>query len=186
MKRYLKEIEKRISQAETAKEKHDWIILMTYSVVAYVFLLRGSKEFLIDLNQLILNRENHESSYVIVPLMGKLKGDKYELIHKFPATNVTKSGINVRFILERAIKTKRKFNFTDGSLISDVNEYVWSSREVDELMTEMLETLFKEDRNLFPIHISSINQINESYKCFRSFRLTPDTRALEEKLVSWI
>lgn len=182
LKRYFGEIERRIHQAETEQEKHDWIILSTYSVVAYVISLRGNEGFLIDLNQLIKNWKNHDPSYVIIPLMGKLKGDNHEVIHKFPSTNITQSGINVRFILDRAMKTKKKFNFTDGPLISDINGYVWSSQEVDEMMSEVLETLFEGDRSMFPINITSVESISESYKCFRSFRRTSDTRALEQKV----
>ena len=50
------------------------------------------------------------------------------------------------------------------------------------MMHEVLVDLYSMDRTLFPPSMDAPETIVESYKCFRTFRRTSDTRAIEEKV----
>ena len=45
-------VEERIEQSRDKKEKHTWIVFVTYTVVSYVISLRGNEDFLLDLEGL--------------------------------------------------------------------------------------------------------------------------------------
>ena len=45
-----------------------------------------------------------------------------------------------------------------------------------------METVFESRPNLFPPKIKEIEQVREIYHCFRTWRKTSDTRAIEKKV----
>lgn len=182
--KFLEEIEKRISEAADDISQHDWIIMSVYCVSSYVLSLRGDEGFLIDLNETRLNWDNHSKDYVIIALLGQLKGTKEESTYTFPSVNITTSGINVKEILKRAVIIKKKLGFVDGPLISDTQGFLWSSRTVDDMMHEILLDLFTSDRDLFPLSIKSNEELIKSYHCYRTFRRSSDTRATEKQVAS--
>ena len=56
------------------------------------------------------------------------------------------------------------------------------SRQLDSMLHHVLTELLSENKELFPPIIESSEDINELYRCNRTFRRTSDTRALEEKV----
>ena len=48
------------------------------------------------------------------------------------------------------------------------------------MLVDILEELFIESRSLFPPNIPSKDRIREYYHCYRTFRRTSDTRAIEK------
>ena len=115
-------------------------------------------------------------------LWGKIKGEESTREHKIPCINVTKSGINVRYVVERLLDLKRKQGLMRGPAVSDSNGYLMSTKELDTMMHETLTDVYAQDKSLFPPSITSEELIIESYKCYRTFRRTSDTRAIEEKV----
>jgi hypothetical protein len=74
------------------------------------------------------------------------------------------------------LKIDLKFNDADN------DGFVWSSHNINDMMHEILLDIFHEDRNLFPISISNIDDIHTHYHCYRTFRRTSSTRALNMKV----
>ena len=69
--------------------------------------------------------------------------------------------------------------FVDGPAISDVNGNAYLSRDIDDLLHEVLEDLHASARALFPPDVD-LEDLWKSYQAFRTFRKPSDTRAMEE------
>jgi len=115
--RFLESIEERIENSSDSSSLHDWIIMACYGVVAYTLSLRGDEGFLIYLKSTVENWTSPSKKYIIISLLGQLKGEKGDSVHLFPVVNVTKSGVRVREIVKRALSYKKKLGFSDGPLI---------------------------------------------------------------------
>ena len=57
-------------------------------------------------------------------------------------------------------------------------------RHLDKMLHELLSHLFTTNKELFPEDIKSQDDVRKFYQCFRSFRRTSDTRAMEQKVSS--
>jgi len=180
----LMKAEERISEGDDDETKHDWIVFSAYITIAYVISLRGPEGFLLDLEGLNRYWQQDPERYIVIALLGKVKGEHHDLAHLIPCTLRTISGINVKGILERLIEEKRRRGCIIGPGISDVRGTVWNSFIVNEMMHELLMEIFKSDRNLFPVNIMNKEKIREKYQCFRSLRRGSDTRAIEQKVDS--
>ena len=95
---------------------------------------------------------------------------------------VTSSGIDVKYVLERLIKAKESLGLRDGPAISEETGKLLESREIDDMLTELPINCYHEDRNLFAVDVDTEDKIRDNYQCFRTFRRTSDTRALEKKV----
>lgn len=79
--------------------------------------------------------------------------------------NITIPGIEVRKVLGLLLHFKKKLGFTVGPAIA-----------------EILDDLFQEDQALFPAYIQTNEDIRDHYQCFRTFRRSSTTIALEIKV----
>ena len=175
---FFRETENRVQAQEDLKEYHDWIVFYTYSLLSYVLSLRGSECFLLDLKTLIEEWTDQDKGYIVVPLLGRLKGETKDSLHRLPCVNVTSSGLKVRRTLKELIAIKRQFNQFDGPAISDVTGQVLTSSTVNEYFHDILISLFNSQRDLFPFSIKEEGNIKTEYQSFRSFRRSSDTQAL--------
>ena len=80
------------------------------------------------------------------------------------------------------IELKSHQRLTTGPAISDNEGALISTKDLDKMLHEILVEIHASNRSLFPPFIETPEIIIESYKCFRTFRRTSDTRALEEKV----
>ena len=174
--------EQRIAGAEDEKERHQWIVFVSYLVVTYVLSLRGNEGFMLALDGLRKRWDIKRKEYLVIMLVGKLKGEIESREHLIPCSKTTNSGINVEYTLHRLMEEKEKYGLISGPAISNKKGFLLYSRDIDYLFHELLHEIFEMDRRLFPPTISSKEDISENYKCNRSLRRTSDTRAIEEKV----
>jgi len=153
-----------------------------YITVAYVISLRGPEGFLLDLDGLNRHWKEENTNYIVIALLGKVKGEHHEFAHLIPCSPTMKSGINVKGILKRLLDEKRERGFTIGPAISDGEGKSWNSAMINDMLHELLMELFGTHQNLSPVDIILKEQIFEKYQCFRSLRRGSDTRALEQNL----
>ena len=59
---------------------------------------------------------------------------------------------------------------------------MYKATDIDDLLIEILEEIFDSRPNLFPPSIESKESIREFYHCFRTFRRTSDSRAIEQNV----
>jgi len=177
-------IEDKIKESKPMLDKHNWVIMSSYCTVSYILSLRGDEGFLLDINEMRKNWSNHSKDFIVITLLGKLKGEKEDSVHKFPCVNKTLSGIDIKNTLLRALNLKNQLGSTEGPLISDINGVIISPRVLDDMIHEVLIEIYKRKRTLFPISIKGEDDIISSYKGYRSFRRSSDTRALDMKVAS--
>ena len=171
-------VEEAVSEDEVAR----WITFISYMVITYVLSLRGSEGLMLDLGglnkQWIIKRTNH----VVVVLSGKLKGEGNARLHHIPCVKVTKSGINVEYLIQRLLDLKQKQGLYDGPAISNDRGFLLPIKDLDTCFHELLIELYLLKPERFPPTITSPEEIVDNYKCFRSLRRTSNTRALDEKV----
>jgi hypothetical protein len=176
--RLISEIDDRIEGEESLEEKHKWKVFLIYVLTTYVLSLRGREGLFLDLRG--LNKYwNERTDIVKLVLLGKVKGELREREHHLPCVNVTSSGLKIRDRIEDFLQEKRLLGFTSGPAISDHKGKLFSLRELNDMLWEALIKIFEEDVELFPRKIKDQTEIRNYYQCFRSFRRTSDTRALE-------
>jgi len=173
--------EQEIVSNEEEMDKHRWVVFSAYITVTYVISLRGPEGFLLDLAGL-RKHWNQDRDYLIIPLLGKIKGEHHDLAHLIPCVPKTKSGITIKNILFRLINEKEKFGMRTGPAISDSKGQPFSSNEMNDMLQEALTLIFEEDRSLFPPNVFSTDLIRQHYQVFRSLRRSSDTRAIEMKV----
>ena len=182
--KFFQTLETQIHEAVDANTRHNLIVFCAYSTVSYVLSLRGDEGFLLDVKELRSNWTNHSAKFLVIALLGKLKGEKTDSIHKFPCVCNTDSGINVKRAILRALNIKASYGFLDGPLISDVSGMLMAPKVIDDMIHDILSKIFRESRNLFPPSIKCEDDIITQYKSYRTFRRSSDTRALDVKLSS--
>ena len=160
----IKCIELRSNTEPYQEERHIWLVFLSYVTVTYVLSLRGAEGFLLDLKGLNKHWKRGSQHYTIIPLLGKFKGEHQESQHLIPCVNCTESGINVRAILRRLIQTKRNLGFKDGPAISDFRGKLLTTRDLDDMLIEILTNIYLEDKTLFPPDIMSEEDISSNYQ----------------------
>ena len=184
-----KHVEIKISKAESLAEHNRWSVFSCYAAVAYAISLRGNATFLLDIDGLNTHKTDNSLYYIVIALLGKIKGEANGKHRLNPCINVTSSGIDVRHILYLLLVQKRLLGYEDGPGITDLQGRVYSTRDIDDMLHEILEDIFQSAPNLFPTEIVNkmkcsddpIDEIREYYSCFRTFRRSSDSRALNMK-----
>ena len=85
-------------------------------------------------------------------------------------------------ILHRLLILKRTQGITDGPAMSNCHGRLLTTYAVNDCLIEVLCDLFEERKDLFPVKISSLEEVRKRYHIYRSMRRTSDTRALEMKV----
>jgi hypothetical protein len=180
--RVLREAEGRIEGATSPAELNRWLVFHTYAMVCYVVSLRGSEGLLLDLSGLNRKWGVGGERYVVIALLGKIKGKTGDRSHLLPCVNKTSSGITVRKSLKRLLDYKRSIGQVRGPAISDLGGRIYDSRALNDAFLEILEDLFDTARDLFPASIEDKEILRKRVQAYRTFRRTSDSIAIEEKV----
>ena len=152
----------------------------TFYAVCYVLSLRGPEGSLLDIDGLIKEKDRNPSLFIVIALWGKIKGEHNERAHLLPSVNTTKSGIKIRFWVDRAVALQRSLGRTAGPMMQDRSGKRVSATKLNEILHEALTYVFQRKPSLFPSSIKTDEDIREKVNTFRSFRRGSDTRAHEE------
>lgn len=87
-----------------------------------------------------------------------------------------------RCLKNRSLKIKDELGFKDGPMISSTKGSLWNSKDIDGLLGEILIKIFNENRQIFPPEIMTEEDVLKGYQCFRSFRRSSNSRAVEMKV----
>jgi hypothetical protein len=78
----------KVREAVSIKDKNHWIEFHTYMVVCYTCLLHGCKGFLLDLDGLNRKSMSGGTKYVVITLLGKIKGETSDRDHLLPCVSI--------------------------------------------------------------------------------------------------
>ncbi len=121
-----------------------------------------------------------DAPYVFFTLLGKFKGENGIRQHMICVSNVTTSGIETRWWIERLMEVREREGRVDGPAFGYRDGSVMSLRELDGLLHYFLEKIQQEDESL----IAAVDDVCENYGFFRSFRKTAEGRARAANLES--
>jgi hypothetical protein len=90
----------------------------------------------------------------------------------------TGSGIEIRKYISDLIVLRHSEGCVDGPAICDPEGCQWTTAQANEILHELLCSLFDQQPSLFPSHVISHADILSNYHLFRSFRRASDSRAI--------
>ncbi len=184
MLKVLKNVEERMRSAQAASEQALWVSAGTYFAVCYVVSLRGAEGLLLDIGGLRDHFRIPEEPYVVIALLGIVKGEHHERQHLLPCVNTTSSGIDVCLWIRRLLAIRYQEGRASGPAICDEEGKVLTSSRLNALFHEVLIEIFHHDRSLFLTDIKQPEDVEELYNVFRSFRRGSDSRAIAKQVSS--
>jgi hypothetical protein len=178
----LRQVAHRMETSLGSEEQFKWLSFGTYSVISYVLSLRGPEGLLVDLEGMLKYEEKGGDRYFIVALLGKIKGEHQDRCHLLPCACITQSGIRVKEWVKALIQEKKNQGQVNGPLFTDRDNVIWTTHALDDMLTELLEEIYDANPRLFPISVTSREDISGNYQVFRTYRRSSDTRALEQQI----
>ena len=175
---------KLVDRGSTNDRKRMIIMCATAYVILFCGALRGGEVLLVEGSELVRRlaegRNHLKLPHVVVPLMGRFKGENGERNLMLCLVRVTKNGIQIRRWVERL-----------GNLLTVENRSKWSGPafcdddgmvlERWKMNAELYKALNKVQAER-PDLISNDVNIDETYSIHRSFRRGATTRAREAKV----
>jgi hypothetical protein len=178
----LEAVELKIREAVSLQDENRWLVFHAFLVVCYTVSLQGCEGFLLDLAGLNQKFGSGGEKYVVLALLGQIKGESGDRAHLIPCVPLTSSGIDVRSSVARLIEFKRARGDVNGPAISDLAGNVLSHGAMNDSLLEVLEELFGTHRELFPVSIPDKETLRQRVQVYRTLRRTSDTQALEMKV----
>ena len=170
------------------EEKRLNVVCGAAFVVLWTGALRGGEVLLMEASELVKRRndgvgnkmEEEELDHVVIPLMGRFKGETGERNLILVLAKKTSSGIEIRKWVDRliALLSIEGRDKVIGPAICHMDGVVFSMRDLNQRLHTLLEAIQSEKPNLIP---SSI-EVSEQYNVYRSFRRGATTRAMEQKV----
>ena len=95
MTKLLERVEAKVKQADVTDDRYRWVMAGCYFCFCYVVSLRGTEGLMVDVDG-VANLGTAKPGFVIIPLLGQVKGEDHTRQHLIHCVNVTDSGIQVR------------------------------------------------------------------------------------------
>jgi hypothetical protein len=155
------------ASTESLDQKNMIASVATYAVVAFCGSFRGNEVFLTDLQG--LQKYLHElmdKHFVIVPLLGRFKGEQHSRYHLTPLAATTNSGLKVREWIRRLVGVKEVMGKLNGPAFQDDVGDILSSQVIEGALREWLHLLKETKPGLVPMDVDVL----ENFGISRSFR----------------
>lgn len=169
------------SSGSQFEERDKWIMAGGYFCICFVLSLRSPEGLMTDLEGLIKYFDD-KADNVVIPLLGRFKGEHHAKQHLLPCQNITGSGLNVKLWVKRIIGVHRASNRINGPAFVNTQGYQSSTSELNELFLELLVEAYDIDPSLFNIDVESSADLVDKYNVFRSFRRGSESRAVAMKV----
>ena len=178
----LENTERRAVLATVESERHRWIMAGGYFCFCYVLSLRSSEGLLADLEGL-LQYFDVNGPHVVIPLLGRFKGEDHSTQHLMHSTSVTDSGIQVKTWIMRLLAVHHSRSRFKGPVFVNPQGVQSTSAEMNTMFLDCLIELFDENKSgRFGIDIHAAEDIANKYHVFRSFRRGSESRAVAMKV----
>lgn len=163
--------------------------LGAFSVITFCGSFRGPEVFLTDLHGLRKYLEETKAlgrDHVIIPLLGRFKGEQNSRYHLAPLASITDSGLRVQVWVERLVTVREKEGRVQGPAFCDRLGHIASSHTYEAGIMERLCAV----QSANPGAISPDVDIYEQFGISRSFRRgatsVARTRGVDDKQVDLI
>jgi hypothetical protein len=164
--------------------------LGAFSAIAFCASFRGCEAFMVDLRGLIKHQQDllrmAKHDHVVIPLLGRFKGEMNSRYHLIPLASSTQSGLQVKLWVERLIEVRRQAGRVSGPAFCDKSGQPIQSTVYQEAFAERLHFIQGQKPGIIPLDVDVL----ESFGVSRSFRRgstsTARTRGLDDKYVELI
>ena len=173
----LSAVERRAMGAVDNRARFRWTMAGAYFCFCYVLSLRGSEGLLVDLEGLS-EFHNPERDYVVIPLLGRFKGEHHTSQHLMPCAKETESGIRVEVWIQRLLTIHMAEGRQKGPALVNSSGSQSSSSEMNVMFIDCLTELYEESPSRFGLDIKSVEDVSEKFHVFRSFRRGSESRAV--------
>lgn len=176
-----RKVEDKAHGARRQEDRNKWILGGTYFCVCFVLSLRSPEGLMADLEGLIRFHDK-ESDEVVIPLLGRFKGEHHVKQHLLTSCGVTSSGLRIKRWIELSMAVHRSEGRAKGPLFVDQNGYQSTTADMNDLFLEVLSEIYDEAPKLFGYDVTQLSDLPEKYNVFRSFRRGSESRAVAMKV----
>ncbi|KAI2492689.1 hypothetical protein MHU86_21874 [Fragilaria crotonensis] len=177
----LERVEERARQVEGVEDRHKWVMAGAYFCVCFVLSLRSPEGLMADLEGL-LQHCNLGADEVIIPLLGRFKGEHHAKQHLLISCASTGSGIRVKLWLARVIAVHKACGRSTGPAFVISQGYQSTTSDMNDLFLDVLVEIYEDDPRLFGPDIAGAGDIPDKFNVFRSFRRGSESRAVAMKV----
>jgi hypothetical protein len=174
---------------EDAQLKSQIASIGAFALVAFCGSFRGAEVFLMDLHGLRTHMgetQRQGRDHVVIPLLGRFKGELNSRYHLAPLVAETSSGLQVKVWLERLIAVREQEERVQGPAFCDHSGRIARSVDYEGWLIERLVAA----QAVVPGAIAPEVDIPEQFGISRSFRRgstsVARTRGVDDKVVSLI
>jgi hypothetical protein len=183
----MQELEREWSVATRWRDRHLIAAAGAYAVIAFGGSFRGNEVFLTDLCGLRKYLEElRGKDFVMIPLLGRFKGEQHARYHLQPLGATTSLGLQIRVWVTRLVTVMEESGQRRGPAFGDSEGQIMSARVLEEALMERLQAV-KDKR---PVVIPGDVDCYEDYGRSRSFRRgatsLAQARGVLEKLIDLI
>jgi hypothetical protein len=158
-----------------------WILAGGYFCICFVLSLRSPEGLMANLKGLIQYHVD-PSEEVVIPLLGRFKGEHHVKQHLLMSCGHTGSGIRVKQWVRRMLAVHRASNRSSGPVFVNHDGYQSSTSEMNELFLMVLGEIYEEQPALFGINFQDIGDLPDKFNVFRSLRRGSESRAVAMKV----
>ena len=164
------------------EERHKWIMAGGYFCLCFVLSLRSTEGNLADLKGMI-EHFDESAPNVIIPLLGRFKGEDHSSRHLMPCSGLTDSGIAVKLWMRRVLAVHRSAGMTKGPFFISAVGIQPSTCEMNTLFVECLNDIFERRLALFGVDVRTFDDLSDKYHVFRSFCRGSESWAVAKKVL---
>jgi hypothetical protein len=177
----LSSCERRAVVSRNQTLQHKWVLAGGYFCICFVLSLRSPEGLMADLEGLLYYFGREEEN-VIIPLLGRFKGEHHSKQHLLLSIGTTGSGIRVRLWVQRILAVHRSLLRVSGPAFVNDEGHQSSTSEMNEVFIEVLTEIYDRRPELFGYDVKSVSDLPDKYNVFRSFRRGSESRAVAMKV----
>lgn len=158
-----------------------------YALIAFCGSFRGNEVFLVDLFGLRKYlQELKEKNFVMIPLLGRFKGEQHSRYHLQPLAAETSSGLKVRVWVERLVTMMTKGGSIHGPAFGDGKGGIVSARLLEGYLMDKLQQVKDTQPGVIPSDMDCFEDFGISRSFRRGATSTARTRGVGEKQIDLI
>ncbi len=152
----LDELERELFEPTTLADRRRLIVMSaSYLVISFGYSLRGNEGFWVDAERLCshirVGKYDDREPHVLIPLLGRFKGEGGERMHVFPLVNVTRSGIPIRNWVERLVTLLKDEGKRNCPAFCDDEGYLLYASNLEAIIHPILRKMQRD-----PLHVNVI------------------------------
>lgn len=160
---------------------------VAYALIAFCGSFRGNEVFLTDLLGLrkylgVTAREN----YIIIPLLGRFKGEQHTRYHLAPMASETSSGLKIRVWITRLVEVREQAHQLQGPAFQDRSGNIVGTGVIEGFLMEALQTIKNSQPGVIPEEVDCYEDFGVSRSFRRGATSTARVRGVNDKQIDLI